>query len=335
MPFSSSTVARIGRALGAAALVATSFVAIGCPSGKCWMRLQEVDNAGNVKSDKCLVDTCPKKSSWNDTKSACECEANLVTLGGACHTNAEANASCGKGYAYANGGCIARTCAAGQVLNAETGACDNKSESDAAVAANAGVSIKTGETVGCPAGQTYVINGREGACVPNELTCGSGTKFENGTCVATACPAGTVYDAASGQCTKLATGGDNTSFSVQLKLNSEMSASFCAPHAKNPAGFHIPPGGAMTIKVSVSITVPGNNIEQTALAAMKVTNTGGAELTPEMFPEVANINKHVNTGVIGDIRALGGRSVEAQASAEVTCTIKRAPIVIETKGGGV
>ena len=40
--------------------------------------------------------------------------------------------------------------------------------------------------------------------------------------------------------------------------------------------------------------------------------------------------------VEGNIRALGGKSNEGQATAEVTCVIKRAPVqVIETHGGGM
>jgi hypothetical protein len=220
------------------------------------------------------------------------------------------------------------------VLNASTAKCESKAASDQAVAANAGVSIGAGQTIGCPPGQTYVVNGRDGACVPNELTCGEGTKYENGACVATNCPAGTVFDNASNQCQKI--GNDSSSFSVQVKLNSEMGPQFCAPHSKNPAGFGVQPGGSMTIKVSVTVSVPGNSIEQTALANMRVTNIGGAELTPAMYPEVGNVQKHVQDGVIGDIRALGGKSIETQATAEVQCVIKRAPIqVVETKGGGV
>lgn len=331
---SASLSTRATRLLGASALLGLALAAAGCPKGQCWVRLQKTDSAGNVQSDECLVDSCVKNSKWVDAKHACECSAGFVTLGGACKTEAEANASCGKGYQYANGGCVAVTCAAGQVMNADTGKCENKADSDAAVAASAGVSIKAGQSIGCPAGQTYVISGRDGSCVPNELTCGAGTKYEGGACVATNCPAGTVYDANSNQCTKI--GNDSNSFSVQVKLNSELGPSFCAQHAKNPAGFHVMPGQAMTIKVQVTVSVPGNAIEQTSLVSVKTTNVGGAELTPALFPEVANINKHVNEGVISNIRSLGGKSIETQATSEVTCVIKRAPIqVIETKGGGV
>ena len=321
------------RLLGAASLALLLVGTTGCPNGKCWVRFQQVEN-GQVKSDECLVDTCPKNSGYDNGKSACVCKTNFVTFGGACKTLVEANASCAKGYVYSNSACVAQSCPAGQVMNAASGGCENKTQTDAVVAANAGVSIGQGQSIGCPAGQTYVVNGREGACVPNELTCGEGTRFENGACVATNCPAGTVFVAASNQCQKI--GNDASSFSVQVKLDSEMSQAFCAPHARNPAGFHVPPGGALTIKVSVTITVPGNQIDQAQLAAVHTTNLGGAELTPALYPEVTNIDRHVSEGVINDIRALGGKSLETQATAEVTCTIKRAPIqVIETKGGGV
>lgn len=323
-----------GKIVGAASLLTLLSATAGCPSGKCWVRLQQLDDQGNVKKDECLVDTCPKNGTFDDKAQACSCKEGFVTFGGACKTVAEANASCAKGYQYANGACVAATCPAGQVVNAKSGACESKAASDQQVAAAAGVSIGAGQSIGCPPGQTYVVNDRDGACVPNELTCGEGTKYENGACVPTNCPAGTVFDSASGQCQKI--GNDSSSFSVAVKLKAEMGPQFCAPHAKNPAGFGVTPGNSMTVKVAVTVNVPGNNIEQTQLASMRVTNVGGAELTPAMYPEVGNMQKHVQEGVVGDIRALGGKSIEPSASAEVTCVIKRAPIqVVETKGGGV
>lgn len=306
-----------------------------CPKGQCFLRFQETDSAGNVKSNKCLLDTCPTNASFTDG-TGCACQANFVTLGGGCVTLAEATASCGVGNKYENGGCIAITCPAGQILNAQTGACQSKQASDQAVAANAGVTLKEGQAVGCPAGYTYVVNGADGACVPNELTCATGTKWDGSKCVAVQCPAGNAYDAATGQCVKLATTGDEKTFSVQAKLKAAMGPDFCAPHAKNPAGFNVQPGQTLTIKVLVSVTVPNQQLDQTALVSARTTNLGGAELTEKMYPGVARINKQVNEQVLTGIRSLGGKSVEPNATAEVSCVIKRAPIqVVETHGGGV
>jgi len=330
-----SSPSQLARAFGALAFLALGAATFGCPSGKCFVRFKTVEN-GQTTSDKCLVDSCPKNAEYIDAKSACDCKSGFVTLSGACVTVAEANASCGAAYQYANGGCVAKTCAAGAVLNASTGACENRASVDAAVAAKAGVEIKAGQSLGCPAGFTYVVNDRDGACVPNELTCGTGTKFEGGKCVAASCPAGQVFDTATGTCVKLATGEDKTMFSVQAKLKAAMGPDFCAPHAKNPGGFNVAPGQATTIKVTVTINVPGNNIESTQLVGVKTTNVGGAELTPALFPGVAKINKQVDEQTIPGIRALGGKSIEATATAEVSCVIKRAPIqVIETQGGGI
>lgn len=331
MPFAS----RPARFFGAAALLSVAAALFGCPKNKCWVRFQTVEN-GKTTSDKCLVDTCPKNASYQESIQACQCEANFVTLGGACVTLAEANTSCGKGYQYANGGCIAKTCPPGQILDAQTDACQNKQAVDQQVASRAGVTLKEGQSVGCPGGYTYVVNGTEGACIPNELTCGTGTKYEGGKCVAIACPAGQVFDGAAGGCVKLNTGGDEKTFSVQAKLKAAMGPDFCAPLAKNPSGFNVQPGQTQTIKVSVTVSVPGNDIEQTQLTQVKTTNLGGAELTPQIYPGIARVNKQVTDQVIPSIKALGGKSIEPSASAEVTCVIKRAPIqVIDTHGGGV
>lgn len=322
------------RVLGAAS-VSFLLTLAGCPKGQCFLRFQETDSAGNVKSNKCLLDTCPTNASFHEG-SGCACDATFVTVGGACLTEAEANKSCGTGNKFANGGCVAITCPAGQVLNAQTGACESKKASDQAVAANAGVTLKEGQSVGCPAGYTYVVNGTEGACVPNELTCATGTKWDGSKCVAMQCPAGTAFDASTGQCVKLATTGDEKTFSVVAKLKSALGPDFCAPHAKNPSGFNVQPGASLTIKVTVAVDVPNMQLEQTNLVSVRTTNVGGAELTEKMYPGVARINKQVNEQTVPGIRKLGGKSVEPNATAEVTCVIKRAPIqVVETHGGGV
>lgn len=322
------------RLFGAVSLLGLAVMMTACPKGQCWVRLKQVDASGK-ETNSCLVDSCPKNASFKEG-AGCGCNDGFVTLGGACVTAAEAAQHCGTGNRYADGGCVAITCPAGQILNAQTGACESRAAVDQAVAASAGVTLKEGQSVGCPAGYTYVVNGKEGACVPNELTCGSGTKYEGGKCVTVACAAGTVYDAGSGQCVKLATSGDDKTFSVQAKLRAALGPDFCAPHAKNPASFNVQPGQSLTIKVAVTVNVPGNDIEQTTATVIRTTNVGGAELTPQMYPGVGKINAQVNDQVIKSIRALGGKSIEPTASSEVTCTIKRAPIaVVETHGGGV
>ncbi len=306
----------------------------GCPAGKCFMRFQKVEN-GKVVSDECVIDSCPKNATYTEAKKGCDCAQGFVTLAGACVTAAEATASCGQGYQYANGGCVAVTCPAGQVMNAQTGACQSKQQTDQAVAQQAGVTLKEGQSVGCPAGYTYTVNGNEGACVPNELTCSAGTHFQNGACVAITCPAGQVFDAKANGCVKLSATNDKN-FSVQAKLSSAMGPDFCAPHAKNPGGFNVQPGQTQTIKIFVQVNVPNGDIEKTELVKVRVTNVGGAELTPQIYSGVAKIQKQVETQTVPGIRALGGKSIEPAAQAEVTCVIKRAPIqVIETHGGGV
>lgn len=322
------------RIFGAVSLLGLMTLLTACPKGHCWVRLKQVDASGK-ETNSCLVDSCPKNASFTEGP-GCVCSAGFVTLGGACVTEAEANQHCGIGNRYANGACIAVTCPAGQILNAQSGGCESRAAVDQAVAASAGVTLKEGQSVGCPSGYTYVVNGKEGACIPTESTCGAGTKFEGGQCVTVACGAGTAFDAATGQCTKLATTGDDKTFSVQAKLKAALGPDFCAPHAKNPASFNVQPGQSLTIKIAVSVSVPGNQIEKATASSVRTTNVGGAELTAQMYPGVAKINKQVDDQIIKSIRALGGKSIEQNASSEISCVIKRAPIaVVETHGGGV
>ena len=282
-----------------------------------------------------LGGACPKNAEYKGKRPKCECKRDFVQLTATCLTLAEANASCGPAYEYDSLGiaCVARTCPAGQVLNAQDGSCENQKDSDAAVAAKAGLTLKAGQTIGCPADYTYVVNNHDGACIPNELTCGAGKGYEVDQCVSERCPLGTVWErartnaSAVTRCMMLAAGEDKTAFRVEKQLSAAMGSAFCAPHAKNPGGFKVAPGGQTTITIAVTISIPGNEIEQTRLVGVKTT-MGGAELTPEMYPGVANVVKQVNDQVVAGIRALGGRSVETQASAEVSCVIKRAPVVV-------
>jgi len=321
------------RALAAASVVGVfAPLLAGCP-GQCLVRFQTF-SGGRQTSNRCLVDSCPKGSEFSDGINGCQCKEGNVPFQGACVAAADAAKSCGVGYAYANGGCIAVACPPGAVFNTASGACESRASSDAAVAAAEGKTLKAGQTVGCPTGYTYVLAGREGACVPNELTCGAGTRWDGARCAAITCAPGTVFDTASSTCTKLAK-GDEKVFSVTAKLRASLGPDFCAPLSKNPSAWKVAPGTSTTVMVDVTVTVPGKDIEKAAVASINIRNDKGATLGGDV-PGVATAQKQVNDSVLTSIRALGGSSEEETATASASCTIKRAPIqVIESSAGGV
>ena len=282
-----------------------------------------------------MVDTCPKNSSFDDNAHACACKPGNVPYGGACRSLEEANTACGVGNQYDRGHCVAKTCAPSEVLNATTGECDRKADVEQAVAASSGMSLRPGQTLACAAGYTFIVNGSDGACIPNELLCAPGTKYEGGACVPQAtCPAGEVIGLA-GSCTKLASGSDTAKFSVALKLKSELGPSFCTPLSKNPAAFGVTPGGSITVKVQVSLTVPGNVIDRTSVDSVRVVTSAGTAMS-DSSAGVAAVKRQVETQLLTNIRAIGGDSLESSASAEVSCKISRAAVqVVEGHGGGI
>lgn len=335
MSFASSPSLRVHalRTLAAIGLLGVTAGVLGCPSGKCWVRFQTYSN-GKQTSDQCLVDSCPENSAFNDAAQSCACKEDFVTFNGACIALVEANKQCGAGNQYQNGGCVTLTCPAGQILNASAGTCESRASSDAMVAKAEGKELKANQTIGCPGGFTYVFNGAEGACIPNDAICGVGTRFENGKCVALSCPAGQVFDLQQNQCAKLATGQDEKTFSVALKLKAAMGPDFCSTHAKNPGGFNVYAGQTKTVRVTVTVNVPDNKIEAAQVASLTTTDSNGQAL-PASYTGVAAIRKQVDEQVLAGIKALGGKSIEPSATATVDCKITRAAVVIETQGGGV
>jgi hypothetical protein len=312
------------------ALLAPLFLA-GCP-GQCLIRLQT--NIGGRTSNRCLVDSCPNGSEFADQINSCQCKEGNVPFQGACVPAADASKSCGVGYQYANGGCVAIACPPGAVFNAQSGACESHAASDQAVAASAGVTLKAGQTLGCPTGYTYVVAGKDGACVPNELTCGTGTRWDGTTCASIACPPGAVFDASTNSCQKLAK-GDEKVYSVTAKLKASLGPDFCAPLAKNPSAWKVAPGASATFNIDVTIGVPGREIDKASLSNVVVRDSKGATLGSD-YPGVASAQQQVQSSVVTSIRALGGNAEEETATATAVCTIKRAPIqVIESSAGGV
>lgn len=321
--------ARLSRIAAAAGLLASAALAYGC-GGRCWITLQT-----NGGPQKCIVDSCPRNAAFNDAIHACACKPNFVPMGGACQDLAAANLACGVGNRYDRGHCVAKTCRRGEVLNSGTGECEKKAAVYATVAAKADITLKAGEELSCASGFTMIVNGGEGSCVPNESLCPQGTKYDGAACVAQkTCAAGEVLDAA-GNCAKLATTSDAAKFSVDLKLRSTLSASFCSPLSKSPQTFGVSPGASITLKIHVSVSAPGNKIEDAVTQALQVTTAGGSALA-ESSAGYALVKKQVEDSVVGSIRAIGGESLEAEASGDITCKISRAPLqVVESHGGGI
>jgi hypothetical protein len=326
---SRSLAARTSRIAAAAALLAAGALANGC-AGRCWVTLQT-----NNGPSRCIVDSCPKNSSFNDAVHACACTAGFVPFNGACQDVASANAACGIGNRYDRGHCVAKTCHKGEVLNSTTGECEAKAKVYATVAAKADIKLAAGQELACAAGYTMVVTEGEGSCVPNESLCPQGTKYDGSTCVALAtCAAGEVLDA-TGKCTKLATTSDTAKFSVDLKLHSSLTSAFCSPLSKSPQTFGVSPGASVTLKIHVSVATPDNEIEKTVSDGLQVTTAGGTALAATS-PGYALVKKQVDDSVVGSIRAIGGVSLETAAAGDISCTISRAPLqVVESHGGGI
>ncbi len=157
------------RVLGRAAAVvflgvgaALGLGSAGCPANFCFLKV--CDGRGECS---CPLSTCADGAGFDTTQNRCRCLRGFFEVAGHCLDQQHANAYCGKGYGFENGGCLKLACKTGDTLDATTGLCVPKEQ----LAAQSGVQVGQGQKVGCPAGDTLVVDNGIGACVPAGQAC--------------------------------------------------------------------------------------------------------------------------------------------------------------------
>jgi hypothetical protein len=268
---------------------------------------------------------CQLNAEYDDETGLCACVQGYFPFDGACVTAEAASKSCGPGYEFQGGGCVQHHCAKNEVVNSQ-GQCIVRQDQQLAKAQ--GIELKKDEAVGCPKNFVMISNdsGSDVACVPIEMTCGKGTKWNGQTCAVVTCPAGSVVDAA-GQCQAISQGNE---IHVKDKLTIAINTSVCSELAKHPASFGVNPGQSRVLRVSVSVDIPNQEVSMMTVREYHVFDmANNSELTVQTFAEGHGIvEKSISDHVISGLKALGGRSSELMTTGEGVCTIRREAVVI-------
>jgi hypothetical protein len=309
---------------------------IGCPPGMCLLKTCTVVNGREDCS--CPWSTCGDGAKFDTNTNACVCKPGLFTVEGQCLDQTQANAFCGKGREWGAQGCAAKKCGTGQQIDEGTGECKDV----AAVASSLGVSLKKGETIGCPAGQKLTTEGGNAACVPIEQTCAPDEAYDGSQCVkARSCPTGAVFDADSKQCIAFGKSEsdsftvDTTSWSIANygKNGGSGTAKFCGAFAKKPWSFGVVPGQSALVRVALSFSFDGNKVGAGSVKAAPSFENASLPVPP---PGVQAVQSAADN-ILSALKAGGGKATPETVKLTVKCPVvnagKPVAVVVPASGG--
>ncbi len=219
------------------------------------------------------------------------CREGTVPLLGACVDPAVGDAWCGPAARMSSGGaCVFRDCAADEALDLD-GSC-----------VPLGLVVRTGPA--CPAGAALVVASHHTACIPADDGCPRGSHLEGGRCKSpplTAPQASSPVDIGAWAARVLGPSGGPG------------AAETCRPLAQRPDLFGLNPGQALTVRLSLRISVPDEDLSR-AYADVRTR--------PGLPPAAESL---VRQAVSSSVAALRSRAAQASAGVvdlEVTCTVK-------------
>ncbi|HTQ47571.1 MAG TPA: hypothetical protein VMI75_32670 [Polyangiaceae bacterium] len=168
------------------------------------------------------------------------CREGTVPLLGACVDPAVGDAWCGPAARMsAAGACVFRECAADEALDLD-GSC-----------VPLGLVVRTGPS--CPAGAALVVASHHTACIPSADACPRGRRLEGSMCKsppAAAPPAPGAVDLGAWAARVLGPSGGPG------------AAETCRPLAQRPDLFGLTPGQAITVRLSLWITAPDEDLSR-------------------------------------------------------------------------
>jgi len=312
-------------------------MASGCPAGACFL---EICSGANCH---CSISSCGDGAGYDTKINHCRCLKGFWDVAGQCLAQDAANRYCGVGYAFSGppqggsgGGCVKLQCKAGDTLDEKTGFCIPKAQ----VAANSGVSVGQGQTIGCNAGEVLVVDSGQGACVPASESCAkdeiwNGTACQKGV----ACPNGQAFDVQLGRCVPYASSnGDELSVDVQQWTyttygppNGAGAPSFCSTFSKKPLSFGIVAGSSAVVRVTVNLGFDGGQVAKGKASSQAVFDASG---NPVPAPGAADVQAAVDSSFQALV-AGGGKASAPTATTTVKCSIVHAskPIVVPETGG--
>jgi len=303
---------------------------MGCPPNTCFF---EVCTNGQCR---CHISSCVDGAEFDTGQRTCVCNPDRLGVAGQCLTQADANAYCGQGFNYVNGGCQKIACAAGTQLDEANGQCVATTQ----VASNMGVQVAQGETIQCAAGSVLVVEGGSGACVPQEQTCAPDEQWNGTACAKVGqCKTGSQWDANANACVEYAKTGDDAAIVdvAQWATTSygpnggKGTSAFCNRFAHKPWRFGVPQGQSATVQVAIQLAFAGNEVP-----GASVTTTPSYVGNPIAVPQGGREGVQAAAqAVLDTLKKGGGRANAAQAGTTVNCIVRNAaaPIVVPATGG--
>lgn len=303
----------------------------GCPPGMCLLKV-----CSNGKCE-CPVSSCQSGASFDLDKNGCVCDADKFALNGQCLSLADANAFCGKGFRFENGGCVAITCGPNDIMDVGTGQCVPRAQ----VAASAGVQVGEGQKLGCPEGSLLVVESNTAACVPASQTCARDQLWNGQACVKAAqCPTGQALEPSSGKCVAFTQGAGSAEVSVDVRQwamanygldGGPGTSQFCSQFTRKPWAFGIGEGQQATIRVAIVMTFADGQVATGIVQTAPSYTVGSAAVPPKGVAAV----QEAAQSLFVTLQRGGGVSTVPSLTTTVQCVIVNAskPIVVPATAG--
>lgn len=327
---------RMGQIVLAAGVLGLGAAAPGCFTNSCLFTICDGPEC------RCSVSTCGEGAAYDNRLRRCRCLPGRVLLGGHCLSPRVANAYCGAGYHWQNGGCYPdHVCNAGDELDHGTGRCLPREQVNQ-VATNLGINVGPGQKLGCAPGQKLVIDGQSAACVPLEQTCARDETWTGQACVKAtpACPEGATWDRAKNAC--VAFTQENPAEGLRVDVGrwamanfgpdgGNGAAAFCNAFARKPWSFGVNEGSTAIVRVSVSMAFPDMQIARGAVQTRSVFGASGNPVPQKGAAEVDAAAR----AVLAPLVEQGGLASAPGATTTVRCLVVNAgrPAPVPATGG--
>ena len=243
---------------------------------------------------------------------------------GACVPPAVGDSYCGPAAKVSVDGCVFRSCADNELLDAATGACVAK-----------GILPAPGSLVCGEGGSQVVAQGRF-ACVSADAACPRGTGRSGALCPRPPrCPPGSLVAAGtsagtSPKCRSVVTEGVHDSLPrVDLGAWSSLvlgpdggagTEELCRPLALRPDAFGVPPGSEGTVTVQLSVLAPDQDLTRVHVG-VRAELTVRAAPRPLSAEAEAEIDASVTT-LVEPLRGLGGEASTGLVELKVRCKVR-------------
>ena len=250
--------------------------------------------------------------------------AASIAASPSCVSLEDAEAFCGKGATWKEGGCRARKCGRDEALDIASGACAPLR----ALSEKQGIALLEDEVLACPNEGSLVVADGMATCIARDAACGRGGYLRgDGACdPLPSCEKGAVRDLTRHRCTPvLARGGEGEILDVgtwtRIVFGADGGAAspyLCAAIARRPGVFGLPPRGTTTLRIAIDMTFPDNDLSQARARAI-ATDAAGAPLMGTAA--VALLDAAIGA-LVTPLRRVRGVANASSATTSVRCVVR-------------